>query len=75
MYQNNRASQEKKAQIRVSQVFWDPIQIRGLSRSAVLKAAYLKALLYLDTLILIAKLTQLSQFLNDCMKTLIINMD
>ena len=37
------------AQIRVSQVFWEPIKNRASPRSALLEAVYLKALLYTKT--------------------------
>ena len=43
----NRASSRLLAQNRVSQVFWEPIKNRVSPRSALLKAVYLKALLYL----------------------------
>ena len=42
----NRASSRLLAKNRVSQVFWDPIKNRVSSRSALLEAVYLKALLY-----------------------------
>ena len=42
----NRASSRLLAKIRVSQVFWEPIQNRVSPRSVLLKAVYLEALLY-----------------------------
>jgi hypothetical protein len=44
----NRASSRLLAKNRVSQVFWDPIKNRVSPRSALLKAVYLKALLYIN---------------------------
>ena len=44
----NRASSRLLAQNRVSQVFWEPIKNRATPRSALLKAVYLEALLYLE---------------------------
>ena len=43
----NRASSRLLAQISVSQVFWEPIKNRVSPRSVLLKAVYLKALLYI----------------------------
>ena len=45
-FQKNRVSARLLAKNRVSQVFWDPIKNRVSSRSALLEAVYLKALLY-----------------------------
>ena len=42
----NRATSRLLAQNRVSQVFWEPIKNRVSPRSTLLKAVYLKALLY-----------------------------
>ena len=42
----NRAYSRLLAKNRVSQVFWDPIKNRVSPRSALLKAVYLEALLY-----------------------------
>ena len=44
----NRVSLRLLAQIRVSQVFWEPIKNRVSPRSALLAAVYLEALLYLS---------------------------
>ena len=44
----NRVSLRLLAQIRVSQVFWEQIKNRVSPRSALLKAVYLKALLYFE---------------------------
>ena len=46
----NRVSSRLLAKIRVSQVFWEPIKNRASPRSALLKAVYLKALLYFQKL-------------------------
>jgi hypothetical protein len=46
LFSKNRVSARLLAKNRVSQVFWDPIKNRVSSRSALLKAVYLKALLY-----------------------------
>ena len=43
----NSVSSRLLAQIRVSQVFWEPIKNRASPRSALLEAVYLKALLYI----------------------------
>ena len=43
----NRAAQGFTTQIRLSQIFLDPIQKRAPARSVQLKAVYLEALLYL----------------------------
>ena len=43
----NRVSSRLLAKIRVSQVFWEPIKNRASPRSALLKAVYLEALLYM----------------------------
>ena len=45
----NRVSLRLLAQIRVFQVFWEPIKNRVSPRSALLKAVYLKALLYIKS--------------------------
>ena len=44
----NSASSRLLAKISVSQVFWEPIKNRVSPRSALLEAAYLEALLYLE---------------------------
>ena len=44
----NRVSSRLLAKIRVSQVFWEPIKNRAAQRSALLKAVYLEALLYMS---------------------------
>ena len=44
----NRASLRLSAQIRVFQVFWETIKNPVSPRSALLKAVYLKALLYFE---------------------------
>ena len=57
----NRASSRLLAKNRVSQVFWDPIKNRVSPRSVLLKAVYLKALLYR----LIPQVTRFLQFLTN----------
>ena len=49
-YFKNSVSSRLLAKISVSQVFWDPIKNRVSPRSALLEAAYLEALLYLNKL-------------------------
>ena len=45
----NRVSSRLLAQIRVSQVFWEPIKNHASPRSALLEAVYLEALLITKT--------------------------
>ena len=46
----NRVSSRLLAQIRASQVFWEPIKNRASPRSALHEAVYLEALLYTNSI-------------------------